>query len=80
MSGKRAKLLRQQGQNPAPVQLNVNPADLPAVLCECGFDIFVQGFKMRRVSALISPDGQDGYINVPGLACMKCHTALPDKP
>jgi len=80
MSGKRAKWLRQQKQNSKPMQLNVNPADLPAILCECGCDTFIQGVRIKRVSALISPDGQEKYIHIATQACIKCHTALPDKP
>ena len=64
----------------APMRINVNPADLPEVLCECGCDTFIQGVRIRKVSALISPDGQEKYIHIPTSACVKCHTALPDKP
>lgn len=74
------KIKQRPLNNQQPMQLNVNPADLPEVLCECGCDTFIQGVKIRKVSSLISPDGQEKYIHIPTSACIKCHTALPDKP
>ena len=65
---------------PAQMQLNVNPNDLPSILCECGCDLFVPCVKIKRVSAIISPDGQEKLLSFQTSACVKCHAALPDKP
>ena len=43
------------------------------VCCDkCKHDVFVQVFKIRKVSALISPTGQEAKIPVPLFACKEC--------
>jgi len=69
-----------QPNNQKQTNLNVNPDDLPNILCECGCDVFILGIKIKKVSALISPDGQEKYLHIPASICVKCYTALPDKP
>jgi len=88
MSQKRAKQNRQNHQ-PKPVQLNVNPDDLPDVSCQnvvdmvsgavCGNLTFIDGKTIKKVSALVSPKGREGYVNVGASVCVKCFAALPRK-
>jgi len=62
------------------VNLNVNPDDLKDILCECGHDIFVSAARIKKVPAIISPDGQEKYLTIPVSVCMKCDGVLPQKP
>jgi len=85
MSQKRAKLNRQNKR----MQLNLNPDDLPDVACQnvvdaisgdaCGNKTFIDGKMIKKVSALVSPDGRDGYLNIGVSICCKCFATLPHK-
>ena len=53
--------------------LNVDFSQTTAGTCdECGNDIFVQVYKMRKLSALLSPTGKPTMIPVQVFACAKC--------
>ena len=53
--------------------LKVDLSQTTAVSCEsCGHDVFVPAFKMRRMSALLSPTGQESMIPIQEFACAKC--------
>ena len=53
--------------------LNVDISQTTAEVCEsCGNDTFVQVFKMRKLSALLSPTGQESMIPIQIFACAKC--------
>ena len=54
-------------------QMKVDISQTTAVSCEeCNHDVFVPAFKMRRMSALLSPTGQEARIPIPMFACEKC--------
>ena len=53
--------------------LKVDLSQTTAVSCEsCGHDVFVPAFKMRRMSALLSPHGKETMIPMQVFACAKC--------
>ena len=53
--------------------LNVDFSQTTAEVCEsCGNDTFVQVFKMRKLSALLSPTGKPTMIPIPLFQCSKC--------
>ena len=53
--------------------LNVDFTQTTAETCEkCGSDTFKQVYKMRKLSALLSPTGQEARIPIPMFACEKC--------
>ena len=62
------------------VNLNVDPNDLEPIKCECGFDVFISGVRIKKVSKILSPDGQKQYLNIPVAVCLKCKAVLPEKP
>ena len=62
------------------MRLNVNPATLPEIECSCGNKTFINGKKIRKLSAIQSLNGQEGYINQPVAVCIKCFEPLPEKP
>lgn len=62
-----------RGVNPnQPQQINVDLTGIPPRTCECGSDLFMVGFRVIPVSALVSPTGQAAEAQVPILVCMKC--------
>ena len=63
-----------------PSQMNVDISDLPDIKCKCGNATFIQGTRIKKMSALISPDGLDKYIFNGVKICLQCFTPLPDKP
>ena len=53
--------------------LNIDISQTTAEVCEaCGNNTFVQVYQMRRLSALLSPTGQETKIPIQMFACHKC--------
>ena len=53
--------------------LNIDFKQTTPVVCnECGHDVFTQVMKMRKLSALLSPTGQETMIPIQAFACVKC--------
>ena len=53
--------------------LNIDMSQTTAQTCEsCKNDTFIQVFKMRKLSALLSPAGQESMIPIQVFACAKC--------
>ena len=60
-------------ENNQQPQMNIDFSQTTAETCEsCGNDTFVQVFKMRKLSALLSPTGQESMIPIQIFACHKC--------
>jgi len=54
-------------------QMNIDFSQTTAEVCEkCENDTFTQVYKMRTLSALLSPAGQETKIPVQIFACAKC--------
>ena len=59
--------------NPQQPQMNVDFSQTTAETCEsCENDTFVQVFQMRKLSALLSPTGQETMIPIQVFACDEC--------
>ena len=53
--------------------LKVDISQTTAINCEsCGNDTFIPAFKMRKMSALLSPHGKETMIPMQVFACAKC--------
>ena len=53
--------------------LNVDFSQTTAEVCDkCGNDTFTQVLKMRKLSALVSPSGQEAIIPMQVFSCDKC--------
>ena len=53
--------------------LQIDFSQTTAEVCdECGNDIFTEVLKMRKLSALLSPTGQETMIPIKTFACTKC--------
>jgi uncharacterized Zn finger protein len=54
-------------------QININPKDLDDVVCEnCASTYFRQVQILKRMSALISPNGKEQRIAIPIIRCDDC--------
>ena len=59
--------------NPEQPQMKVDFSQTTAEVCEeCGNDTFKHVFKMRKLSALLSPMGQESMIPIQVFACGNC--------
>ena len=59
--------------------LNVDFSQTTAGTCdECGHDTFIQVYKMRKLSALLSPTGKPTMIPIQVFACAKCGHINPE--
>ena len=59
--------------NPNEQQMNIDFSQTTAEVCEkCKNDTFQHVFKIRKLSALLSPSGEEMIIPVQTFACTKC--------
>jgi hypothetical protein len=65
-----------KGQMPPPSSMGSQkiPIDkTTSILCEkCASDLFIPAFYMRKLSALIAPDGKDSVIPIQTFCCGNC--------
>jgi hypothetical protein len=62
-----------------PMNMNVDLNSTTEIKCEnCGNDTFIPIFYLRKVSKLISPDGNDRILPIDTLACLKCNHVNKD--
>ena len=60
--------------NPQQPQMKVDLSQTTAVSCEaCKNDTFIPAFKMRKLSALLSPHGKETMVPMQVFACAKCN-------
>ncbi len=54
-------------------QISINPKDTTAIKCEsCENEIFVEGFMLKKISAILSPSGREEMFNIPVPLCSMC--------
>lgn len=54
-------------------QLNMDPSDLLDVTCnECDSNVFQQVYFIKKISEVISPNGEEGLFPVPSFRCAEC--------
>ena len=60
-------------QQPLPQQVNGDISQADDVKCdECGHDVFIPVFMIKKVSAIMSPNGQEIIAPVQVFGCNKC--------
>tara|TARA_R110001599_G_scaffold10038_1_gene49695 strand:+ start:179 stop:394 length:216 start_codon:yes stop_codon:yes gene_type:complete len=60
-------------ENNQQPQMNVDFDKTTGLKCdECKNETFVQVFYIRKLSALLSPSGEESLIPVPTFACAEC--------
>ena len=64
--------------NPQQPQMNVDFSQTTAEVCEeCKNETFTQVYKIRKLSALLSPTGEQAMIPIQIFACAKCGNVNP---
>jgi len=54
-------------------QVAIKPEDLTDVTCtECGHQVFTPVFLFKKISAILSPNGQESIIPLPTYKCDSC--------
>ena len=54
-------------------RININPKDLDSIVCEkCNCSYFRQVQLLKKMSALISPSGQEQRVVIPIIRCDDC--------
>ena len=60
--------------NPQQTQMNIDFSQTTAEICEkCENNTFIQVYRIRTLSALLSPTGKDTKIPIQMYACSKCN-------
>ena len=67
-----------QGQK---VRMSITELEaMPHAICkQCGFDNFIQTYKLKKVSALLSQSGRTEVIPMQSFVCAACHHQLLPK-
>ena len=64
-------------QEQSGVQIDISKAD--TITCEeCGNASFIQAFFLKKISALMSPTGQESIVPIQVFSCGSCGT-IPKK-
>jgi DNA-directed RNA polymerase subunit RPC12/RpoP len=55
------------------VNINLDLSQTEGVVCEeCKHEVFNHGFMLRRVSAVFSPNGEEGLVPIQVFECASC--------
>ena len=65
-------------QHQQRMSMNVNPDDLPDIMCTCGSHLWEQGIRLKKISGLISQTGKDQIATIPIIMCKKCSRELAE--
>ena len=64
-------MLTDDKKRPDGLQIDLTQAE--TILCEkCGNGLFIQSFFLKKLSALVSPSGQEGLVPVQVFSCGNC--------
>tara|TARA_B100002019_G_scaffold223929_1_gene196842 strand:+ start:2767 stop:3039 length:273 start_codon:yes stop_codon:yes gene_type:complete len=67
------KFRPQPGQQPQPQQVKVDLSQAETMKCEdCGNVVFIKGTVLKRLSALVSPTGQEAIVPIEIFSCGNC--------
>ena len=71
--------MRPQKPIPKPKQkVQLDLKDAETMTCQkCGNTIFIQGYVIKRISAIISPTGEEVIAPIQVFNCGNCGTMLP---
>ena len=59
-------------------QVKIDLSDADTMKCQkCGNSIFIQGYVIKRISAIVSPTGEEVIAPIQFFNCGNCGTILP---
>jgi hypothetical protein len=56
--------------------LNIDLSKIPNIKCECGCEYWEEKKMVKFISKIISPNGQEGLVNIPVLVCSNCRLPI----
>jgi hypothetical protein len=60
-------------------KMNIDLEQLPTIVCdECESEEWMEVSTVKKVSAFISPNGQEGVVPIPELVCAYCGKKLQE--
>lgn len=60
-------------EKPTTAHINIDLKQTKQTICEkCNCEAFQEAFMLRKVSALLSATGKEGYIPIQVFACVGC--------
>ena len=70
--------MNMKAQKPLPkANINVDLSDAETMICEeCGNKVFLQGYVIKKISAIISPTGQEVIAPIQVFNCGSCGEML----
>lgn len=66
------QILKPGQQMPQPANVRLNATEMPDLLCNCGSRFFRQVTLIKKVSALVSPTGQEQLAPIVIFRCDDC--------
>jgi hypothetical protein len=66
------------GQQPGGMPLNVKLSDARDINCECGNAVFMEGFRFKKVSRLVTGGAKDAVLPIQLYLCTQCGKALQE--
>jgi hypothetical protein len=69
------------GPTGAPPKVNITPEMMKGfktLTCDCGGQLFQTGVVIKKISALVSPTGNEEMYPMEVLVCMNCHKVPND--
>ena len=59
-------------------QVKIDLSDADTMKCQkCGNSIFIQGYVIKKISAIVSPTGKEGIAPIQVFNCGNCGEMLP---
>lgn len=59
-----------------PPQLKVSLSQLEDITCECGSKVFMPALRFKKLSAILSPTGQEQISPLETMICVNCRREL----
>lgn len=65
-----------EGKIMTPQNIGAAVMNADNVKCECGSTTFLQAVELKKLSALVSPSGQNELVPMPAFICSSCGKVL----
>lgn len=65
-------------QLPGGIPVNVKLSDARDMNCECGNSVFMEGFRFKKVSRLVTGGPKDAVLPIQLYLCTQCGKALQE--
>ena len=59
-------------------KMNISVDDLETVTCSCGSIHWKEALILKKVSAIVSPNGEEGVLPMPDMLCAICNKSITE--